>query len=316
MGNRPTILVVDDSPYMRRIITRVLEQAGYNVESVADGQSALEAIASGRPDLVVLDVMMPGLTGHEVCARIRANPLTATIPVILLTAMDQIHERVVGLKAGADDYITKPFEIEEFTARIAMHLRRSRRDISSNPLTTLPGNPEIMAAIEARFAANQPFALYYIDLNAFKSYNDKYGFLDGDRMIRLLASTIVEAVEHTGLQEQVFVGHEGGDDFVVLSPPEWVEPLVQDIFNTFTERSLPLFHEEDRVRQSFIARDRDGSSVAVPLTSVAIAVVTSRHAQWSSAEELIRYAARVKAYTKELPPPHVAVDPPLAPDPS
>ncbi|HBY96517.1 MAG: response regulator [Ardenticatenaceae bacterium] len=313
MRDRPIILVADDDPRMRHVITTVLERAGYEVTSVADGQTALQVVATERPDLILLDVMMPRLNGYEVCTWLRQNLLTATIPIIMLTALDQIHEKVTGIHAGADDYITKPFDSTEFTARIGMHLRRTQRDLSSNPLTTLPGNHAILAAIERRLVAQTPFAVIYIDLNSFKPYNDKYGFIAGDRMINLLATTVIEAITKTGLSGDDFVGHEGGDDFVVLTSPERVEALGNHILTAFSAGALHLFDEIDRTTGGFLARDRFGAEVVLPLTAVAIAATTSRPGQWPSAEALIRHAARVKTHVKRLPPPHFAVDPPVPP---
>lgn len=314
MQDRSIILVVDDDPRIRHVITNILEQDGYTVTSVADGQSALRAVATQRPDLILLDVMMPGLNGYEVCTQLRQNLLTATIPIIMLTALDQVHDKVTGIHAGADDYITKPFDSTEFAARVAMHMRRSQRDLSTNPLTTLPGNQAIQSAIEQRLKALASFAVAYVDLNSFKPYNDKYGFIAGDRMINLLATTIIEAVSKTGLQEDDFVGHEGGDDFVILTTPERVEAMAHHILTKFSADALHLFDESDRVRGGFVARDRFGAEVTVPLTAVAIAVITSRPGRWDSAEALIRHAARVKIYVKSLPPPHFAIDPPLPPE--
>lgn len=314
MRDRPIILVADDDPRMRHVITNVLERAGYAVTSVADGQTALSAVTAQRPDLILLDVMMPELNGYEVCTSLRQNLLTATIPIIMLTALDQVHDKVTGIHAGADDYITKPFDSSEFTARVAMHLRRSQRDLSSNPLTTLPGNHAIQAAIEQRLAAQTPFAVSYIDLNSFKPYNDKYGFIAGDRMISLLATSVIEAVTMTALRPDDFIGHEGGDDFVVLTTPERVEAVATHILTAFSQASMHLFDEVDRANGGFVGRDRFGAEVLLPLTAVAIAVTTSRPGQWPTAETLIRHAARVKTYVKMLPPPHFAIDPPLGPE--
>jgi two-component system response regulator MprA len=118
------ILVVDDDAPIRRMLDRTLSAVGYAVESAADGGAALAAVERSAPDLIVLDVAMPGLDGLAVCRRLRARGLAT--PVLLLTARDALHDRVVGLDAGADDYVVKPFETEDLLARVRALLRRGR----------------------------------------------------------------------------------------------------------------------------------------------------------------------------------------------
>jgi two-component system response regulator MprA len=116
------VLLVDDDAPIRRMLTRTLGAEGYEVAAVADGGSALASVERSVPDVIVLDVAMPGMDGLSVTRRVRAKGLT--VPILLLTARDALHERVAGLDAGADDYLVKPFEVEELTARIRALLRR------------------------------------------------------------------------------------------------------------------------------------------------------------------------------------------------
>jgi len=118
----PTILVVDDEPGIREVLASSLEFEGYSVRTAPDGRAALAAVEAGRPDLVILDVLMPGLDGLTACRRLRsADP---TLPVLMLTARDLTGDRVAGLDAGADDYLAKPFELDELLARVRALLRR------------------------------------------------------------------------------------------------------------------------------------------------------------------------------------------------
>jgi len=126
--NRPSILVVEDETSLARFLQLELEHQGYHVEVVTNGYEAVVRIAEGKWDLVLLDVMLPGLDGFEICRRIRAS---SDVPVIMLTARDTTPDKIKGLDAGADDYLTKPFAAEELAARIRARLRRAPAGIKS-----------------------------------------------------------------------------------------------------------------------------------------------------------------------------------------
>ncbi len=132
-----SILVVDDDVDVAETIQRSLLNKGHSVEAVYNGVEALEAVRQQRPDLIVLDVIMPHMNGMEVCLRLRRDPQTAGIPIIFLTAMDRLADKLEGFEAGADDYITKPFEIQELELRVRAVLRRSMAaaQAESNVLT-------------------------------------------------------------------------------------------------------------------------------------------------------------------------------------
>src|SRR5687768_6052052 len=146
------------------------------------------------PDLVLLDVMMPKVNGYEVCQRLRADTRTKNISIIMLTVKTLSADKVVGLTAGADDYMIKPFDPVELSARVKTVLRRSKEMRAINPLTQLPGNVQIQDEVNKNLALAQPFAMLHIDLDNFKAFNDHYGFLRGDEAIKLLARCAGEAI--------------------------------------------------------------------------------------------------------------------------
>lgn len=131
------VLVVDDDPTVADVVVRYLEREGYTADAVADGHTALEAIGAQLPDLVVLDLMLPGIDGFEVYRRLRA---LAPVPVIMLTARGDEDDRVVGLELGADDYVSKPFSPRELTARVKSVLRRARGQVSGSELGEIAAN--------------------------------------------------------------------------------------------------------------------------------------------------------------------------------
>ncbi len=189
---RYTVLVVDDDRNLRTIIRTNLELAGYGVVTANDATAALAMLAKEIPDLIVLDIVLPGMDGFELCRRIRRHPTCAHVPIMMLTGRGETEDAVAGFEAGADDYVTKPFSPQEMLARVRAKIRRVAVDSSLNPLTRLPGNLAIENEIRRRFDGRLPWAVIYIDLDNFKAFNDVYGFVRGDEAIRLLAIDAAE----------------------------------------------------------------------------------------------------------------------------
>ncbi|HVL80382.1 MAG TPA: response regulator, partial [Actinomycetota bacterium] len=241
------ILVTDDDPDIRRLVCTYLELEGYEVQEAEDGLIAVQKAVDWRPDLILMDIMMPNKSGTDALADIRADFRTAYIPIVLLTAKSLVGDKVGHLLAGADDYIVKPFDPQELVARVEVALRRSQALRGLNPLTGLPGNTVITEEIGRRLSDRQPFACLYVDLDNFKAFNDHYGFSRGDELIKVLAGVILASLqEHKGRIR--FAGHVGGDDFVALSSPEAAESLAQEICDGFDERSRDLYDEADLER--------------------------------------------------------------------
>jgi len=189
-----SILVVDDDRNLRKIIATNLELAGYDVSVASSGNDALQLLDGIQPDLVLLDVMMPGLDGYETARRIRRHPMNANVPIIMLTAKSEVEDKVTGFEAGADDYMTKPFGPQELLARVRAKIRRVESDSSLSPLTRLPGNLAIEAELRRRIQGSDPYAVLFADLVNFQAFNAVYGFTHWDEPILLLPSTTVDAV--------------------------------------------------------------------------------------------------------------------------
>ncbi|MFQ5948636.1 MAG: response regulator transcription factor, partial [Acidimicrobiia bacterium] len=158
------ILVVDDDPDIAQFVRVNLVLEGYRVEAASDGKEALEKALADPPDLILLDVMMPELDGLSLLRILLTNPSTANVAVILLTAKGQTEDRVHGLEMGADDYVMKPFDVEELVARVGSVVRRSKAMRELSPLTGLPGNFRIAQELERRVSGDMPFAIVHADL--------------------------------------------------------------------------------------------------------------------------------------------------------
>lgn len=296
----PQVLIIDDDPDLCALMSEVLEQEGLRCTAVHDGRTAVDMALRLRPDLIVLDLLMPEITGDEVLRRLQADHRTRYTPVVLVTASSGIGEKIRHLRAGADDYITKPFDLEELTARVLTALRRARTLGGLNPLSGLPGNTAIFDEIARRLDRHDPFACLYIDLDHFKSFNDRYGFTRGDELIRALAGAIFDTVAALGC-EDCFLGHVGGDDFVVLAGIGSAHALAEGIVAGFAERSRELHDEGDRVAGGYEALDRRGRQVRWSLVTVSVGIAVAETGRFASPAALAQVAAELKVVAKKRP---------------
>jgi diguanylate cyclase (GGDEF)-like protein len=302
-----TILVVDDDPDIARFVEVNLRSAGYEVSVAGDGEEALEKADDLHPDLVLLDVMMPRIDGFEVAQRLRKNPKTANTSIIMLTAKALSTDKVLGLTAGADDYIIKPFDPIELLARVKGTLRRAKEMRNLSPLTGLPGNIRIQEEIERMVTAEQPFAVLYSDLDNFKAYNDQKGFVRGDRMIQSTARVIQDAVvEFAG--SEGFVGHVGGDDFVAVVPPDVAEEVAKRITERFESQRDEFYDPEDIERGYVKVEDRRGVLQEIPLVAVSVGVATSAKREFAHYGEAVAVATEMKQFAKRDQGSSYAVD--------
>ena len=293
------VFIADDDPDLRDILRSVLESGGFMVDEAPNGALALEKIRANPPDLIILDFMMPEMTGPQVCEQLKQDMLLRHIPILMLTGKSEVHDKVYGINAGVDDYLIKPFEPQELLARVKMVLRRMTLDLEANPLTKLPGNISIQRELERRISTGEPLAVCYIDLDRFKAFNDHYGFQRGDEVIKQTASVLLAAARSQGSGPD-FIGHIGGDDFLVMTTLQRCEPLCEAIINHFDAMASQLYDEEDRKRGYISHTDRKGQEVKIPLLSVSIALVTNEWHPLTHPGQVAKIGAELKAYAKQF----------------
>lgn len=301
------ILLADDEWDLLNLMKETLESEGYEVTGVANGREAFEEVKKTSYDLVIADLQMPLKTGFELCQEIKKDPSLHHIPVIILTASSQVKMKVQGLTLGADDYITKPVDIEELLARVGTILRRSRQNLEANPLTRLPGNAAIESRIEQAIEKNSPFAVLYVDLNNFKAYNDAYGFDAGDKVLLATAGILLSVLRRDGSAED-FLGHIGGDDFILLTLPENAAVLCEKIIAAFDASAPSFYNKEDRTAGYILAIDRKGEAQRFPLLSIAIGVVGNEKRKLSSLGQVSQIGSELKKYAKQSPGSRYVVD--------
>ena len=304
---KDVILVADDDEDIVRFVEVNLRLEGFEVVTADDGERALQVAYDLLPDLVLLDVMMPQVDGFEVCERLRADSRTKNISVIMLTARSLSADKVVGLTAGADDYMIKPFDPVELVARVKSALRRSREMRSVNPLTQLPGNVQVQQEVRRRVKARDSFCLMYVDIDNFKAFNDHYGFLRGDEAIKLLARCAGEAVANMQ-GEKGFLGHIGGDDFVVIAEAPSAEETAKTISRLWDDRSIELYDQEDLQRGYIDVVDRQKRMHRYGLCTVSIGIAMNDDRPLTSHWEAAQIASEMKSFAKQEQRSSYAID--------
>ncbi len=235
----PTILVVDDTAGNLDLLGRILTDAGYRVRKLPSGELALASAQAAPPDLILLDIKMPGMNGHEVCQRLKQDPATSEIPIIFISALQDAEDKVRAFSAGGVDYIIKPFQPEEVLARVATHLRlhalQRRLELQNRELERLATTDSLTGILNRRsfteyglhYLAHanrygRPFGLILFDIDKFKRVNDQYGHEIGDKVLVVVTKRI-----RACLREVDLFARWGGEEFIILAPETSMESAMQ-----------------------------------------------------------------------------------------
>lgn len=293
------ILIVDDNPDILELIEATLESE-FLVQKAETGYQALAKIQEITPNLLILDFSLPDINGDEVCQKIRQNALLLNLPILMLTGKGEVEDKVKGLEAGADDYMTKPFLPQELIARIRMLIRRSSLNLDANPLSRLPGNISINKELEAKLASQEKFAVLYVDIDNFKVLNDFYGFSRGDQIIKETSRILVETIQKKG-DPADFIGHIGGDDFVIITSLENCEKIAKNIITSFDKAAPFFFDPEDRKKGFIEACSRDGKNFKFKFPTISIGIITNKYCQFNHVAQIGSQGAELKSLAKKFP---------------
>ncbi len=265
----------------------------------------------GRPRVVVFDAREAEAEAAALaaCRWLKHDSFTGIVPAAVLTTGGAERLRA-AFAAGADEVLELPGAdggAAELPVRLDALLRRSDRDTSVHPSTRLPGTFGIEAEIAQRLGAGDSFGVCYADLDHFKEFNDRYGYYEGDRIIRMLAMILHDVVKGSCADEG-FVGHIGGDDFIFIVPLAAVSPVCREIIEVF-DSLIPLqYNEQDRRAGYFFGKDRRGRLHRVPLMTLSIGVATNAHRTFAHAAQVSELATEMKTYAKSLPGSVHAID--------
>jgi diguanylate cyclase (GGDEF)-like protein len=248
---------------------------------------------------------MPELSGDEAQRILRNDPRTRYIPVMFVTGQGKSRDKAARLLGGADDYVAKPFALDELVARVAAVLRRSAELRALNPLSGLPGNVAIANEIARRLDGDDGSACMYVDLDHFKEFNDHYGFARGDQVIVGMARLLLGVAAH---HDEVFVGHVGGDDFVLILSDAEAPDVAREIVRDFDSIAQSLYDQTDRARGGIVRTDRRGVEVHLPFVTVSIGIVSIARSRFHDSVAVSRAAAEVKEIAKRRDESSWAID--------
>ncbi|KAF0108425.1 MAG: response regulator receiver [Anaerolineaceae bacterium] len=277
------ILIVEDDLDVAEMLTAYFRVQGYEVFTVNWGEDGVRTAQESQPDLIILDIRLPDIDGFEVARRVRASRRTQPIPIIFLTEKRDRADRLQGLEIGADDYITKPFDVQELRLRVRNALRRASQDSLTNPITSLPDGPLVSENL-AKCLKKADWAALSISLENLEAFREAYGFVASDDVLRAVSLMVANVVRDSGAPGD-FVGHISPTDFVLLSTQAFL-PASQEKIRTRLEQSLDYFYP---------IKDREQSAPRSKRLAVKMGVVKAGGVPFASAEDLRLALLRKKA---------------------
>ena len=264
----------------------------FDLDVAVRGSDALEKTKQSLPHLIVLDIMLPDIDGYEVCRNLRTNMRTSHIPVIFLTQKDERSDKLQGLELGADDYITKPFDIEELKLRVQGAIKRSERESLTDPRSGRPAGRLIEEQLR-RIIRERGWALLDAGISHFGSFKDVYGFVAGDDVLRFTSLILGEVVDELGNPSD-FIGHAGGDNFIITTTEEKAERIKSRLKERFNQEVQTHYNFMDR-QQGFVQSPMaDGMPVKVPFMTMAIGIVSPSQHSFADIREITELSAEAR----------------------
>ncbi|MCU0475702.1 MAG: response regulator [Anaerolineae bacterium] len=283
------ILVVEDDLDIQFMLKFYFTGQGYEVEAVDHGREALAVCRRQPPNLIILDIMLPDMDGFEVCRELRLSNRTKYIPIIFLTQRDERSDRLSGLELGADDYITKPFDVDELGLRVANSIQSANQIAEIDPRSKLPTGRLIEDHLRQLMRSNKQWIYIDTKIQNFDAFGDVYGFVAADELIRFTAALLSEIVEQEGTNDD-YVGHPGRDNFVVISHADNVQRLQEEIVGRFAREVKQHYSFIDRERGYVLVPDAMGER-RVDLMALSVGAVSTQTHRFADIREITELAA-------------------------
>jgi len=286
------LLIVEDDFDISNMLRIYFDSQGYETIIATRGEEALEMCRKNLPSLVILDIMLPDIDGYEVCRNLRGNLRTSHIPIIFLTQRLERSDQIAGLELGADDYITKPFDLQLLMLRVEGALRRAGWLSLTSPVTGLPSSKLIEEQLR-QIIRRKGWSVLYIGISHIGDFNDVYGFVAGDDVLRFTAMLLAEVVDELGTGSE-FIGHVGGDDFIIIGTPETAPQIKTRLAQRFSVEVATFYSFKDRERGYIEVDDGAGDVQQVPLMSLAVGLIHHDTAPFADIREITEIAAEAR----------------------
>ncbi len=287
------ILLVDDDVDLAELVKTKLTAEGHEVDIIHTGDGAFEKAKQVKPDIAILDIMLPGSTGYQICRRIRKDPELYRIGILILTALGEEPEVMHGLEQGADDYLSKPFKLDSLNEKINAISALNEAVHRRNPITDLPGTEGVKREINHRLSRGMAIAACYVDMVGFKPYCAVYGQEGQKKALDFMARMLKHLSRTLGVYES-FIAHLGGEHFVVLVNLEDYERFCSALMKTFDEHVKQLYNERDRENGYIVSTDRRGKETQYPLMMLSIGVAHTQFRHFKSAKKMFEVLAQTR----------------------
>jgi CheY-like chemotaxis protein len=284
------ILVVEDDIDISKMLRIYFDSQGYEVLVANRGSEALETCRTKLPNVVVLDIQLPDIDGYEVCRTLRSNTRTSYVPIIFLTQKDERSDKIAGLELGADDYITKPFDIEELKLRVEGAIRRSQREALTHPVTNLPAGKLIEEQLKGVKESDEPWILLYFGVRNVNAFKEIAGPIQVNEILLFLADVMRETVEAQGTLND-FIGQASDSDFIIITTPEAASVICQTVTKRFDDESGVFYPFSVREAGKVSYQDIDGITREAGLMKLVVGVVSSEDGPFADIVQITEDAA-------------------------
>ena len=287
------ILLVDDDVDLAELIQTKLNAEGHQTTVINTGDGAFEFAKKVKPDICILDIMLPGVTGYQICRKLRKDPELYRSAILILTALGEEPEILHGLEQGADDYLVKPFKLERLMDKIASLNALLTAIDNRNRITNLPGTDAIKREINHQLARGTAIAAIYVDMVGFKPYCAVKGQEGQVQALEFMSKLLVSLSRELGIYEN-FIAHMGGEHFVVLLRIEDNERFCSALCQAFDEQIKKLYTSREVEQGYILAKDRKGIEVRCPIMALSVGVAHTQYRHYKSAKKMFEVLAQVR----------------------
>jgi diguanylate cyclase (GGDEF)-like protein len=281
------ILIVEADQDSAHRLKKAFESEGCEVLVTDNGQEAWNICRRRLPQAILLDINLPGMDGYELLRRIRGALRTQHVHITFLTERGERRDKIAVLEMGADDYIVKPYDIEEVRLRIRNVLQRAKAGSLVDPVTGLPGNRLIQQQLRELLRRQDNWALVRVVIRNLDDFADAHGFLAGEDVLQTLARTLSAAVdEWRGTND--FIGHSGGDEFIIITSAKIAQALSPSFVSHLKEKARAHYSPREREQGFLIIHQTDGNQRKAPLLGIEMQMVTAAEGPFRDIIELTR----------------------------